>query len=279
MPRFDYTQALEELKTYRMTNERQSEKVASLGARLLRDNYTTKLGDEVWPLYEQICIAALDVDDQNLANVCIDHLQKRFGESSLRFRRLLGMRHEAAGRLDEAQQVYDSILQEDETHMLASKRQIALFKTRNKDQEAVEALTKYLDTYYDDFEGWLELCELYLTKYMYEQAAFCCEEMILLQPTNHIVYLKYAEILYTLQHYSLALKHYCKVLELCTDHVRALYGLHLCASKLLKDTEVQHAGNLHALATERLLDVYQKQPHEQRKIVESYLSNIELNQK
>jgi hypothetical protein len=25
----------------------------------------------------------------------------------------------------------------------------------------------------------------------------------------------------------LALKHYCKVLELCTDHVRALYGLHL----------------------------------------------------
>lgn len=91
----------------------------------------------------------------------------------------------------------------------------------------VEALTKYLDTFYDDFEAWLELCDVYLNKYMYEQAAFCCEELILLQPTNHIIYLKYAEILYTLQQYTLALKHYCKVLELCTDHVRALYGLHL----------------------------------------------------
>ncbi|ORZ05471.1 hypothetical protein BCR42DRAFT_337973 [Absidia repens] len=227
MPRFDYAEALEELKLYRLTNERQSEKVAGLGARLIRDNYSSKLGDEVWPLYEQICIAALDVDDQALANRCIEHLQKRFGESSLRFRRLLGMRHEAAGRLDEAQQIYDSILQEDETNMLASKRQIALLKARNKDQEVVDALTKYLDTYYDDFEAWLELCEVYVNQYMYEQAAFCCEELVLLQPTNHIVYLKYAEILYTLQHYSLALKHYCKVLELCTDHVRALYGLHL----------------------------------------------------
>ncbi|KAI8338595.1 hypothetical protein BC941DRAFT_374061 [Chlamydoabsidia padenii] len=275
MPRFDYKEALEELKTYRLTNERRSENVAALGASLIRGNYTSKLGDEVWPLYEQICIAALDVDDQELANVCIDHLQKRFGESSLRFRRLLGMRHEAAGRLDEAQATYDSILQEDETNMLASKRQIALLKARNKDQEVVEALTKYLDTYYDDFEAWLELCDVYLNQYMYDQAAFCCEELILLQPTNHIIYLKYAEILYTLKQYSLALKHYCKVLELCSDHVRALYGLHLCASKLLKDNDVQHAGNLHALAVERLLDVYQKQPQDQRQLVESYLSRIE----
>lgn len=95
-------------------------------------------------------------------------------------------------------------------------------------------MTKYLDTYYDDFEAWLELCEVYLNQYMYEQAAFCCEELVLLQPTNHIVYLKYAEILYTLQHYSLALKHYCKVLELCTDHVRALYGLHLVRTRKKK---------------------------------------------
>lgn len=97
MPRFDYKQALEELKTYRLTNERRSETVAALGACLIRGNYTSKLGDEgrqqmeqrhihtynclfsilfyfflyhvVWPLYEQICIAALDVDDQELANV------------------------------------------------------------------------------------------------------------------------------------------------------------------------------------------------------------------
>jgi hypothetical protein len=46
MPRFDYKQALEELKTYRLTNERRSETVAALGACLIRGNYTSKLGDE-----------------------------------------------------------------------------------------------------------------------------------------------------------------------------------------------------------------------------------------
>lgn len=110
---------------------------------------------------------------------------------------------------------------------MASKRQIALLQARGKHQEAIEALTKYLDTYYDDAEGWSELCNLYLAQHLYEQAAFCCEELILLQPANHIWYLKYAEILYTVNNLPLALKHYCKVLELCTDHVRALYGLQL----------------------------------------------------
>lgn len=91
----------------------------------------------------------------------------------------------------------------------------------------IDALTKYLDTYYDDHEAWLELCDTYLSKHLYDQAAYCCEEIIILQPSNHICFLKYAEILYTLNLFPLAFKHYCKVLELCTDNVRALYGLQL----------------------------------------------------
>lgn len=104
-------------------------------------------------------------------------------------------------------------------------------KERGKYNEAIEALTKYLDTYYDDSEGWAELCNLYLSQHLYEQAAFCCEELVILQPANHIWYLKYAEILYTVNNFPLALKHYCKVLELCTDNVRALYGLQLVREK------------------------------------------------
>lgn len=122
---------------------------------------------------------------------------------------------------------------------LASKRQIALLRAKNKDQEAIEALAKYLDTYYDDHEAWSELCDMYLEQHGYEQAAFCCEELILLQPANHIWHLKYAELLYTLNNFPLALKQYCKVLELCTDHVRALYGLQL----------VRHALPAHILLT------------------------------
>ncbi|KAG1097768.1 hypothetical protein G6F42_018117 [Rhizopus arrhizus] len=273
MSKFNHKEAAEELQHYRLTNERNSEKVCHLGARLIKDNYTAKLGDAIWPFYEQVAIAALDVQDFSLADTCIDKLKTRFTEKSLRFRRLLGMRFEAQGKLDEAQEVYDTILQEDDTNMLASKRQIALLKTRNKESDMIEALTKYLDTYYDDHEAWLELCDIYLSKYMYDQAAYCCEEIIILQPSNHVFFLKYAEILYTLNHLPLALKHYCKVLELCTDNVRSLYGLQLCASKLLTSNEVDRASDLQALATERLLEVYKKEPESIKKIVQEYLSN------
>ncbi|KAI8981585.1 hypothetical protein BDF20DRAFT_861901 [Mycotypha africana] len=272
MSRFDQAEAIEELQRYRLTNERSSERICQLGAKLINEKYTSKLGDQVWPFYEQMTIAALDVGDFELADYCIEKLKIRFTEKSLRFRRLLGMRCEAKGSLAEAQQIYDSILQEDDTNMLAAKRQIALLKAKQDDANMIEALTKYLDTYYDDHEAWLELCDVYLSKYMYEQASYCCEEMMLLQPSNHITILKYADILYTLNQMKLAMKHYCKVLELCKDNVRALYGLHLCASKLLNCEEVSHASDLHALATERLLKVYKENvPETVRKSLMDYL--------
>lgn len=49
----------------------------------------------------------------------------------------------------------------------------------------------------------------------------------MLQPQNHIFHLKYAEILYTQENIPLALKQFCRVVELCKDHVRGLYGIKL----------------------------------------------------
>ncbi|ORY94593.1 hypothetical protein BCR43DRAFT_494273 [Syncephalastrum racemosum] len=46
MPRFDHTAAIEELQTFRTTNERRPERVAALGACLIRDKYVAKLGDQ-----------------------------------------------------------------------------------------------------------------------------------------------------------------------------------------------------------------------------------------
>ncbi|KAI8994512.1 hypothetical protein BDB01DRAFT_194686 [Pilobolus umbonatus] len=271
MTRYDPVKTIERLAELRQTNERSSEEVVDLGSHIIKDKATSKLGDQIWPFYEQVTVAALDTQNFELAQYCTEQLKERFGEDSLRFKRLLGMKLEAEGKLDEAQEVYSSILQQDDTNMLASKRQIALLKARNKEHDMVEALTTYLDTYYDDYEAWLELCDVYVSKYMYDQAAYCCEELIILQPSNHIIYLKYAELLYTLNNYAMALKYYCKVLELCTDHVRALYGLQLTASKLLGSNEVDHASELHALSIERLLEVYKKGSESTKKIVQSYI--------
>jgi len=49
----------------------------------------------------------------------------------------------------------------------------------------------------------------------------------MLQPQNHIFHLKYAEVLYSQDSVGLALKQFCRVVELCKDHVRGLYGIKL----------------------------------------------------
>lgn len=46
MNKFDHVKAVEDLQEYRKTNERNPEQVAIRGARLIKDNYTQKLGDQ-----------------------------------------------------------------------------------------------------------------------------------------------------------------------------------------------------------------------------------------
>jgi hypothetical protein len=46
MSNYNHAEAVEELQKIRMTNERCSEQVTILGARLIKDNYTSKLGDQ-----------------------------------------------------------------------------------------------------------------------------------------------------------------------------------------------------------------------------------------
>ncbi|GAB5589610.1 hypothetical protein Unana1_04510 [Umbelopsis nana] len=274
MARFDFEAVSLELQKYRQSGERASERVAYLGSRIIKEGYSSKLKDDIWPFYEQVATAALDVGDFRLADDCIENLKRRFTNSA-RVQRLVGMRYEAEGKLNEAQKVYDTILQEDESNVLVSKRQIALLKLRGKKNEAISALVKYLDTYYSDPEAWIELCSLYLSLHLYQRAAFCMEELILLQAANPIWHLKYAEIMYTLGDYSLALKQYCRVIDLSNDHLRGMYGVHLCASKLIAQGKSdEHTKALKELATERILakEVDQCTIDSIKNVVREYLS-------
>ncbi|KAG0279983.1 ER membrane complex subunit 2 [Linnemannia exigua] len=251
------------LQDLRASAERKPDVVVSLGKPLIESGAVLKLDADAWLVYEQVAIAALDVGDDGLAYKCINALETKF-PGSARVRRLQGMQLEAVGKLAEAGQIYKAILEEDETNVLASKRQVMLLRAMGLPSDAIAALVKYLDINYTDFEGWLQLADLYLEELMYSQAAFCMEEVLMLQPQNHIFHLKYAEILYTQDNIQLALKQYCRVVELCKDHVRGLYGIKLCASRLLKATPSKDAAatsqeDLEAmdlLATERLVVLY-----------------------
>ena len=52
----------------------------------------------------------------------------------------------------------------------------------------IAELVKYLKDFMNDAEAWMELCELYILEQDYAKAAFCCEELILQNPHNHIYY-------------------------------------------------------------------------------------------
>ena len=45
-----------------------------------------------------------------------------------------------------------------------------------------------------DFDGWMELCDLYLLVQDYEKAAFCMEELLMSNPHNHLFHQRYAEV-------------------------------------------------------------------------------------
>ncbi|KAI8054488.1 hypothetical protein BDF22DRAFT_742419 [Syncephalis plumigaleata] len=230
------------LAEYRQRCDGPPDLVVQYGEQLMLAGYTSQLGDEVWAFYEQLFVAALHTARWPLAQSCLDALNARF-PGSTRVGRLEGMLHEAKGNIEVASNLYASLLETDETNMLAAKRHIVILKQTGRIQNAITALTNYLDTYYSDQEAWMELCE-------YAQAIFCMEEVIVMQPQNPGFHLKYAEILYTTGQIALALKEYCRVVELSPTQIRAWYGVKLCTTQLLKSrSTTSNTGSGHATVT------------------------------
>ena len=137
-----------------------------------------------------------------------------------------------------------------------------------------------MDIFPTDQESWLELASLYLYQNKYPQAAFALEELLLLAPQNAFYLLKYAEVLYTMGELVKAYKLYLRILELGNGNlspsstrvvdrvqgpwVRALWGLKMCASKLLSSKamatsddssiKAERVEELDTLATKLLLE-------------------------
>merc|ERR1719219_2206923 len=146
--------------------------------------------------------------------------------NSLRMRRLEAMRAEMFEEYEEALLILDSIIQEDDSNSQARKRKIAILKDQDKHQEAIAELGKYLKDYMADGEAWMELCDLYILEQDYAKASFCCEELILQNPHNHLYYQKFADIKYTqggFEAVELAKTYYSQATKLNPDNMRALY--------------------------------------------------------
>jgi tetratricopeptide (TPR) repeat protein len=231
-------------------------------------NISYKLGNEVWPVYEQVCVAACDCGQIKLAEDCLHALKHQF-PSSTRISWLHGLIAEAANDYDGALQIYDSLLKKDETNSLVWKRKIAIHRSRGNTVDAIKELSRYLQQHMSDMEAWLELCDLHLQEQDYARAAFCLEELLLANPYNHMIHQKYAEIKYTqggTENMEIAKKYFGQAIKLNRNNNRALFGYFLSANNLAqsaktssgKAADKKRNEELASTTWKQLADRYQK---------------------
>uniref|UniRef100_A0A8D0NPZ1 ER membrane protein complex subunit 2 n=2 Tax=Sus scrofa TaxID=9823 RepID=A0A8D0NPZ1_PIG len=204
-----FSEMRDKMRKWREENSRNSEQIVEVGEELINE-YASKLGDDIWIIYEQVMIAALDYGRDDLALFCLQELRRQF-PGSHRVKRLTGMRFEAMERYDDALQLYDRILQEDPTNTAARKRKIAIRKAQGKNVEAIRELNEIVFS------------------------AFCLEELMMTNPHNHLYCQQYAEVKYTqggLENLELSRKYFAQALKLNNRNMRALFGLYMSASHI-----------------------------------------------
>ncbi|EDM16317.1 similar to RIKEN cDNA 4921531G14 (predicted) [Rattus norvegicus] len=290
--RYDVTweEMRDKMRKWREENSRNSEQIMEVGEELIND-YASKLGDDIWIIYEQVMIAALDYGRDDLALFCLQELRRQF-PGSHRVKRLTGMRFEAMERYDDAIQLYDRILQEDPTNTAARKRKIAIRKAQGKNVEAIRELNEYLEQFVGDQEAWHELAELYINEHDYAKAAFCLEELMMTNPHNHLYCQQYAEVKYTqggLENLELSRKYFAQALKLNNRNMRALFGLYMSASHIasnpkasakMKKDNIRYAG----WAANQINRAYQfagrskKETKSSLKAVEDMLETLQITQ-
>lgn len=221
------------LRQWREDHVRRSEEVVELWEHTLSRS-PASLGDELWTVYEQVCVAALDSARLDLAFECIRAIDKQFPNSH-RALRLHAMRYEALEQYKNAEDLYDKLIEYDPTNNQFRKRKVAIQLAKGDRLEAIRQLNDYLKTFINDTEAWLQLGELFLLEGDYMKAAHCMEEVILAQPHNSVFLRRLADIRYTAggqDNVELARIYYEQASKLNPNCIRSLYGLVLACNQL-----------------------------------------------
>ncbi|CAF3550984.1 unnamed protein product, partial [Rotaria sp. Silwood2] len=163
--------AVEKLRKYRDENYRLHDEVIELWKNTLSKHNLSSLGDEKWLILEQIFKSALHCSQQSIAVDCLEQLRKQFKSTSHRLLVLQAMYHESMDEYNKAEEIYSTLLLDNETDAIIHKRKISLLKEQNKIHEAISELNSYLEIYQIDQEAWSELCDLYLSEHDYAKAA------------------------------------------------------------------------------------------------------------
>ncbi|OAX34477.1 TPR-like protein [Rhizopogon vinicolor AM-OR11-026] len=271
--------ALEQLAAHRIKNTRASQDVFRNGLLVLQKKGLKKLGDDGWTFLEQLTLASIDVGRLDIADQCLQLIADKFPNSP-RVDCLTGIRIEATEPPETALKYYADILEADSANAGIWKRRISVLRRTGKVEKAVNELVQFLDTFYTDVEGWLELADIYATCNQYEHSLQALTHVLLLTPQNPFYMLQAAETAYTAEDFPLAIKMFLTVVDMTDGDdseqllqestplgitVRAWFGVKLCARRIAQNTNMKSPSNtslpkkvelLDELATERLRVAY-----------------------
>ena len=148
------------------------------------------------------------------------------------------------------------------------KRLVSLYRDMQWHNEAIGVLNKYVEVNQEDTEAWTELADIYLSRQNYAKAIHCYEEMVMKEPRNYHVNLKYAEMLYSTKRDRLedlinARKYFMHAALLREEGalpcVRALFGI-IKATKAIKSLNSkqkdENATDIIRSAQEQIRQVY-----------------------
>lgn len=209
---------------------------------------------ESWAIHENLLLSALRTGDEASAAQILSRLESRFGEHNERIVTLRGIYNEATAQtpaeLEKVFEGYEKILREEPTNVNIRKRRVAVLKSLGRTNDAITAITVLLQNSPTDVEAWAEASDLYASQASWGQAIYCAEEVLLIAPTSWAAHAHVATLHYlstasnsppSLSELSLALKHFCRAVELNEGYLRGFYGVKTVASRLiplLSDTQV-----------------------------------------
>ena len=226
-------------------------------------------------ILEQVCLAAVDNQQPDLANLALLRLKELSPESSAtaapgtksstmkdsaRFRCLLGRCLEATEDYEGAKRLYNDLLKENPANLMALKRLYCVLRAQQQQQQSkeettdsspsitsemvMEALNNYLQQNYSDIAGWYELAHYRLDALGdYKGAAYALEEVLLSVPSDTKIHVELAECYATVggtDNLLLARKHFAQALELNSTSKRAQFGLIASANAYLCEMEASN---------------------------------------
>jgi tetratricopeptide (TPR) repeat protein len=261
------------LRYIRAHELREPEKVIKHGQALLGEqvkNSKSGLRDEAArsAALEQICLAAIDIDNHLLAERCLDELKQTstggvgggknkdgsLVKDSDRYRRLLGRCLEAANDYEGALGLYEKMLKENPSNLIALQRKYCILRQQKSSETTtvpmnvvLDALNEYLGQQLSDVSGWYEMSQLRLSLADFKGAAYALEQVILGSPLDADIHRELGEVYATiggLEYSTYARKHMAQALELDPTNIRAQFGLVCVANQYLDESNSSSKKNI-----------------------------------